>query len=639
LTSYAAPVAQAIAAAILGYSFSILAMRGLPALRQRSESMTLGVPERMLLAIAGFVAYAVVLMVGNIITGGAVFGTPWVVPIVSLGVIAFGARQAFAELRGLLQPRPGVWVRLIPWVIAAVVLGWLYLWPAIAGGSGARGGDVPSHLGWASQLLGGEPIPAGAAPDVSDNAYPWGIHAVMATLVRAVPGTDVLATIDALQILLVAALPLASACLARRVHPRAGWPAAACAAIVGGFGWLSAGAPDLVLSPSKARYGADLVVASPNSIYELFPPSLPRELGLVMLGVLAVVLLLALRNDRNTNENRLWAASGLVGGLTGLMSMPLFLCALVWIAAVALVCERGRRARALILAVPPALAVFALWVGPVVAGYVREDGFVDITAKLGIEWDLWAAIVSWGVLAPLTIVGVVLCRRASTRREEAGDDVAGKALLVLFTSTALLLALSYARAAFDWEIANNATILHMGRFWPPLHLVAAALGGIALVWLYRYLNRRVRMLGAFACVALLGLGAISPVFASIKLREVIEAGEEGYVYGDGPFAPGSFVREAAAELGPDDVLRVEGSTHLAYAIFQLSGVRLSTYDDPRFEHNDLRIRYKELAEEWDEVVAAGGFRPGYVVRPGEASGDALASGTYGDESWILIASP
>ena len=35
--------------------------------------------------------------------------------------------------------------------------------------------------------------------------------------------------------------------------------------------------------------------------------------------------------------------------------------------------------------------------------------------------------------------------------------------------------------AFDWTLAGNATLLHQGRVWPPMHLLGAALAGAALV--------------------------------------------------------------------------------------------------------------------------------------------------------------
>jgi hypothetical protein len=273
----------------------------------------------MLLSLVGFVGFAIACMIGNIVTGGAVFGTPWVVPLLVLVVVVLAARRIAPDLRSL-RWTPATARAAAPWLLAGLVLGWLYVWPMLEAGSGARTGDIPSHLGWTSQLLGGEPVPVGAAPEVPDNAYPWGLHAVMATLVRAVPGTEALAAVDALHLLIVVALPLAAACLARRVRHDAGWATATCFALIGGLGWLVSSGPAFVLSPQEARYGADLVVASPNSLYELFPSSAPRELALALLGATGVLLILA----RTANDGSLWGVAGVCAGLTGLVSVPLF---------------------------------------------------------------------------------------------------------------------------------------------------------------------------------------------------------------------------------------------------------------------------------------------------------------------------
>jgi hypothetical protein len=84
---------------------------------------------------------------------------------------------------------------------------------------------------------------------------------------------------------------------------------------------------------------------------------------------------------------------------------------------------------------------------------------------------------------------------------------------------------------------------------------------------------------------------------------------------------------------------VQGSNDLAFVLFQFSGVRLAEYDDPRLVGNELRIRYEELAERWDEQMANGGFEPDYVVRPGLAP-DTLVTGEYEGRTYsLLVAEP
>lgn len=631
---------QVAVALVVGYATWSAAARVVPRL-QRDEAGW-GLPEQLLFSIVGFVAFSIVVMIANIVTGGAAFGTVWVGPLVAVGVMVASRRAILGMARNVVAALrfPGVARRALPWVAAALLLGALYVWPALHGGSGARTGDVPSHLGWTAELLGGESVPSGPAPHVPDNAYPWGLHAVMAALVRLAPGTDALMAVDALHVLLVAALPLAAACLARRLRPGAGWAGAACFALLGGFGWASAGKPDFALSPSDARYGADLVVASPNSLYELFPPSLPRELGLLMLGGTAVLLLTASIGPATRRARTTTVAAGLCAGMTGLVSMPLFVCAVSFCIAAGLLAPARARLRALTASLLPALGVFSLWLGPVVAGYLREGGFVDITARLGVEWSPLSALASWGLLFPLAVAGVVFtARRVSENRDAGAARRLPIVFLALLAAAVLLLALAYARRAFDWQIASNATLLHTGRFWPALHLFGSALAGVALVAFFGLLAKRSRVLAAGVTAALLGVGAVSPAYASVALGRVIREHDDGYVYGAPDLRAGSFVRRAAVQLGPGDVLRVDGPPELAYAIFQFSGVRLAAYDDARFEGNDLRIRYADLAAKWNEVAAEGGYEAGYLVRREgnhPAPGEPVATGSFEGTRWWLL---
>ncbi|MDQ3784784.1 MAG: hypothetical protein M3360_07905, partial [Actinomycetota bacterium] len=168
-------------------------------------------PERALNAVGGFVLFSLACMLGHIVTGGAVFGLPGVVP--ALGVVVLWAGRA--SFRLIPVPR---WTLV---GVAAVALLCLFVLPVILGGSGVRSGDPPWHLGWAEQLLGGEPVPLGPAPEFARNAYPWGWHALLATLVRLVPGSTPLVAHESLHVVVVAAVPLAVACLARRVDRRA----------------------------------------------------------------------------------------------------------------------------------------------------------------------------------------------------------------------------------------------------------------------------------------------------------------------------------------------------------------------------------------------------------------------------------
>jgi hypothetical protein len=585
--------------------------------REPDEELDVEWPERMLLSVFGFVVFAVACMVANIVTGGLVFGTPGVVAVLGAAIV-------------LLRLKNGRRLGSVPWrnvALIAIPLVLLWLWPAFVSGTVARSGDTPWHLGWTHQLLNGQPVPQGPAPaEVAANAYPWGFHAFLGALVRAVPGSDVLSALLATQLLLVLSSPLGAACLARRLSSAAGWAAAAAAGGIGGLGWLALKTPAFATSPSEARHGADLVIASPNSVYELFPPPLPRELGLVLLATAGVALAIGLER----RHRGLLVLAGIALGVAGLISVPALVAGAAWTVTSLFLFTKRDRLRSAATVFVPAAAVFFLWAGPVIRHLILHGGFVNVSPALGREWPVWTSLAAWGILGPLAALGVLVSRRAPAWRLVCSFAVAAVALL----------GLAIARGEFDWELAGNATVLHQGRIWPAAHLIAAALAGTALWWMWNRL-RAARPARTLLFTALLLVGATSPVLATVSLGDSMADNKDGYPYGKSDFDENSFVRRAAAELGPEDTIRVEGRQGirdlLAFHIFSFSGVRLADFDDPRLESNDLRIRYEDFAKEWDQTVAEGRFRAAYVIEPTAAflNKSGLVRGSFGGLTWVL----
>jgi hypothetical protein len=606
----AGTLGQLAALLVTGWVVSDVVLRFLR--RPPTEETTFGLPERALAAVVGFVALSVVFMGAHVATRGAIFDNRAVVPAVVLLVVG-------AAVPRVTLPRGIPWIGIIVFV---VVVGAVFVLPDLRAGPGARTGDPPWHLGWTEQLLHGEPVPTGPAPEHGRNAYPWGLHAVMATMTRLVPGTDPLTALEALHFLLVFALPLAAACLARRVRRDAGWAAAAAMALVGGWGWLSARGAAFVTTPTDARYGADLVVASPNSAYELLAPALPRELGLVLLGAFGLFL----ANALEARSGRWRIAAGATAGLVGLVSVPMFVSALTWMVAAIVIARRGEHLRTAWIVVAVSFGVFGLWLGPVAVDYVTYGGFVDITPQLGKEWALVTSLGSWGLLLPFAIAGVIVASKVST----------GRVVLGFAAATALLLGFALARKTFEWTLAGNATLLHQGRVWPPAHLVAAALAGVAATAMFRRAWTRRRATAVAGAAVIACVGAASPVLASVRLTEIIEHHEDGFIYGRDDLAEGSFVRVVAGELSPDDVVAVRGSAALAFHLFEFSGCRLAVYDDPRLDGNDLRIRFAERAAAWDRAMASGGFHADYEVVPASDAETPRITGTFEGERWALV---
>jgi hypothetical protein len=615
---------QAVSIAVVGWAAGDLLL-GVTLRGRGGEDLGIGAPERGLAAVAGYVAFAIGLMLAHIVSGGAVFGVPGIVPVAGVALVA-ARRRSFAAPASL------------PWrslALAGGVLLLLFAAPAAVGGSGVRSGDPAWHLGWTEQLLGGEPVPVGPAPEFARNAYPWGWHAVLASAVRLVPGTDPLIAHESLHVLVLLGLPLAAACLARRLAPDAAWGAAAASSLIGGFGWLSTRPSGFAFSPREA-HGADLVITSPNTVFASLPPALPRELGLVLLALVAVVILVAVRRA----DARAARSAGVVTGFVALVSVPLLITAFLWGGIAALCAGAGRRVRLLLNFGVPAVVLFLLWAGPVAAAAVRFGGFVNVS-RLGREWPLPAALASWGLLLPLAASGAYLS--TFSRRESHPGDTPVEARIALAWGgcAAVLLGLASARRAFGWELAGNATLLNQNRVWPPAHLLASAFAGVAVVALYRLLSRRSTALAAGCCGLLLAVGAVSPTLAALSATEVLERGASGYVYSTPDLSEGGFVRRAAARLGPDDVVDVAGSDDLAWALWQFSGVRLAHYDDPRLSSNDLRIRYAALAGAWEKRLrSAGGFPASHEVLPAGGprapGGVVVARGGFAGDSWELI---
>lgn len=620
--------------AVADLSLKVLRVSPVPSVAEGSPTpgpgiqfrqLHLGAPERLLLAIVGFVGFSCVLMTAHIATSGWVLGSRIGPALASLAMV--GAWLWFS--------RPWKrWALVLPpfrSLVAAALLGiaifTLFVMPAMEIGSSVRTGDPPWHLGWTQQILGGDTLPTGPAPDLARNAYPWGLHATMATLVQDIPGTDPLVALETLHLILAASIPLAAACLARQVRTSSmtGAWAAWAAALIGGWGWLQTQEPTYISSPREARFGADLVAASPNSAYELLPPALPRELGLALLVAGAMLLLVYMRS----HEIRLVFAGGVVIGIAGLVSLPMFVVGVVWIAALALVHQESKR-RMFAYSLAPALGVLLLWLGPVILQSVRHGGFVNITPRLGVEWHAVTAFMSWGILLPLALVGGATLWRA---RPAGWSPV-----LALVVATLLLLGAGMLRSAMDWGLAGNATLLHQGRFWPPLHLLAAVLAAQVLAAMVPAWGRR--GWGVAGVLVLLGLPSI--ILASQGLKPLLEERVQGFEYSSPDVQdPDGFIRRATEVLGPDDVVLVLDSDRLAFRLFEFSGVRLANFDDPRVASNDLRIRFRDLAAEWDLIAAEGGFQPDFVAVTydgvGTIGGDEpLATGTFGEATWALF---
>jgi hypothetical protein len=586
----------------------------------------IGVPEHLLLAIVSFIVFSAVLMVSHALTRGAVFSNPVVVPALGVAVLVIGVIRRPRGAGHGWSPR--AWMSA---GILGLILVMVFVSPVIEHGSGVRAGDLTLHMGWTEQILRGESVPPGPAPEFARNAYPWGFHAVMATMIRLVPSTGTFVAHEAMHLLFLLGLPLGCACLARRLYSGSGLAGAACGSLIAGFGWIRARGVDFVATPLESRYGADMVTASPNSVYELFPPALPRELGLVALAAAGLLIVLAVR----TEDRRLALLSGVAVGIVGLVSVPLWVAGIGWAAIGGVLTGVGGRRGMLISMLGPGVLVFGIWAGPVAFNYVRYGGFIDVTSQLGVEWPAPTALAAWGLLLPLAIAGIVLAWRSGTTSAR---------VVLAFAGTAIaLLLVARARSAFEWDLGRNATVLHQGRIWPVAHLLGSAFAGAALAAGFKWMRRRSELMAPVAVGALLIAGAISLMLSSQGLTEIIGEHEDSWLYGRAEFAPDSFIGRASHQLGPDDVVQAPADENnvLGFWLFQFSGARINGHSDSRYPGNELRIRYQDLARRYGEVMDSGGFEVDYAPMPASEATDIPSSaivteGPFRGQSWVLV---
>ena len=578
-------------------------------------------PERILLIVPGFVAFAVVLMIVNIITIGFVFGTPGIVPLAAIAVVAFGWRRE----RGIPE---------IPWLLVAgaiLVLGLIYVLPVILNGTGVRTGDPPWHLGWTQQLLHGLPVPVGPAPEIAPQLLSLGPSRDARLLDPAGSG------FRSPQRFRGAACrhgsgPAVDGGLSRPAPGPAGW-------LAGSGGDRSDRRLRLALLRERRVHHNSKRVPLRSGPRRRVAQRCVRDVAAGIATARSAWSCSARPRAPAWSRydgpiERIAVLAGVVAGLSGLVNLPMLIGALVWLGAATVAAPAGSRRKLGLAMLVPALVVMLPWAGKVVVNYVRFGGFLSTSPSLGVEWPLRTALWSWGILLFLSVLGVVL---AVVLRPSGG-----RTMLALLGGSVVLLVLAIARGAQDWDLWGNATLFHQGRIWPPLHLLGGAFGGYGLALLFVWLRERIRV-GAFVAIAaIVAFGAISPVVAARGFGRILEANAEGFVYGSPDYAEGSFAQRVSSHFGPDDTVQViaEGGAaerQLAFSLFGFSGVRLAGYNDPRLAGNDLRIRYADLAREYDERTANDNFEVDYaVVLIEEATEEPLETGTFAGREWALV---
>ena len=451
--------AQALVVATGLFAFGLLLARALIGGDARDRASLVA------LAFPALAAFALLLALAHITTGGAVFSQPWVVRAAT-ALAAVGAALAVVLRRGrerALAPAG----RATAIATGVVLAGGLALWCLAvvhAVPVGRPSGDTAWQMGWANQLLAGETTPSTVIAGAIPNYYPWLFHAVVAFVAAFTPGGTAYHALAPLQLLQVAGAILALVALGRAVarHWAGGAGAATFGALAMGFGFA--------LLPAVQRVAPTPRTGGPRGTYTAalnnLPAPLPRDLGYALL--LAVLVLLALA--ATGRSRRLEVAAGVVLGLCGLASAEFFFAGLGVAGLVTVFGARGERLGTGLRLVIPAVGVYALWVGPLIASYRRLGGFVNTTAVDPIALSPLEILMAWG---PSTILGAygfaLLVARARA------DRPARLPLLFVAACSAILVAVSAIPAVLGegFEVLGRAP-----RSWPVLHLAVGILAGV-----------------------------------------------------------------------------------------------------------------------------------------------------------------
>jgi hypothetical protein len=470
----------------------------------------LDVIARWALSLTGAVAYALVLMVLHMASGGRVFSQPaavrWGTLLLAAALMArkiLRARKRGAELSPQ-HAEVGALLSLL--LLNLLVWGWPLLH-----GLPETTGDAPLHTGWASQLLNGDTAPSSALVGDIPNAYPWLFHALLASVTLFTPGGHTLVALGPLLVMQVGGLVLALFALGREVGGR--WSTGAYAALfgatTGGFGFLLSRSPDLVFDVRSAggsvRYMGDFLARrSYNlSLHNLWP-AMPRDLGFALVPAFLLLLLIGLR----TPSDRFLVGAGAVLGLMGLTSPDGFIvCAALLLIAIYL--RPAGRLRAAGLVLLPALALYLLWLGPLLVSYLELGGFRDLSSK-PVSLPAIAILFSWGVTVPFAVYGLVRWVPRSTRQQEA------RLLLAYAVAAGAVIVSSF---LFPRLLGEGFTVLGRShRYWPLMYLAVALYAALGATESIAGTASRRRVLGGALLTVTVAAAIASPALGTLDLR-------------------------------------------------------------------------------------------------------------------------
>jgi hypothetical protein len=522
---------------------------------------------RIGLAFPALAAYAAALTIIHILTGGEVFSHPLVLRMLTAataaGLLGWKLWRVLRRKERGTRSWPGVLVLLAVMLAGAALWGVrsFQLLPL------SQAGDTPWYMGLAGQLMNGERTPVAPITGHIPNFYPWLFHSVIALVARFTPGGRAYHALNVMQLLQPAGLVLALFATGWELVRR--WEGAIAAAVFGGI----AGGFTTHVGPLLARRPYNVALAS------LSPPY-PGDMAIVLLVGFLALLVAGLRRE----DVRTLALAGVVLGLAGLTGAEAFFVGLFVAVLVAVVPGPIGWRRAAVSLLGPAVAIYAIWMVPLLINYVKLGGFVNITRVGPVNLKAAGILAAWGIATPFGAFG--FARFAPRVRTDLGARV----VVILFGAAAAILLLSGVIPG-----ALGQAFIALGRrhrYWPLLHLGVALLAALGVTDLVG-LASRARRWPVTAAVAV----SIAVVVLFFGLRFPLSSAF-ARPHQTGP------VLTAALEGQPEAVLNVLSRSpgecvaavpsDLQIPAFGFTGYRLVLYRWPGYTVNLARIRWRDI---------------------------------------------
>ena len=540
------------------------------------------------LALSGVVTYSFVAMLLHIVTDGHVLSSPLLVRGAT-GLTAAGsiALKSVRRRRGVYVEKFGPWeaqsifglcvLGIIVWCLPVSQALPLHFTP-----------DTDLHMGWASQIMVGEPTPSAVITGEVPGYYPWLYHGLVALLAPFTPGGTAFHALGPLQVMQVIGAIIALVALGRQVTGKlsGGGAAAVFGALSGGLGigllWRLDALRRLAETDATAfTFLGDVFSRRPyNLAFNNLAPPYPRDLSFSLL--LAFLLLLAVGLKRKNNGAL--AGAGVTLGLVGLTGGEAFIvgAGVAALACILLAREMGTLRSGVVLFVA-AMLVYGTWLAPTLFSFAKLGGFVNTTRVAPVILSPLGLVVSWGIVVPFALYGAFLFLPRTLT-----DPRAGIPLAVIVVTGSIMLTNGVSRIF-------GPAFLTLGRdhrYWALLYLGVALYGAAGWVAVYERI-RHMHLLAVGISVILVVAAALSPLLGSLFYRvkyppnQLIGATLQG---------ERTLLRAMNPAPGRRCVVAVPNNM-LARQVFAYTGYRLVLWVRRPGTQNWARIRWRDIYQQ------------------------------------------